>query len=203
MINRSCEILIRLKSANRAFISSLLFVGFLGVPKSQAQQSEQAYRISVKIEGISDSVAYLGYHYGDQKYIRDTAVVENSTATFSGDSDLPKGVYFFYTSSIFLELIVKEQRFTVQSDTADLLANFQVTGSYENEVFSQFKLFMAQSQVKFKDFSDQLAKASDQEDSLAVQNDITDLNTEILEFKTSFSYEPLTWKLASRSAVSL
>ncbi len=148
-------------------------------------EAQEGYEITVRIENISDPVAYLGYHYGNQKYIRDTARVQNSTMIFAGDEKLPAGIYFVYTPKIFLELIVKDQHFSVQTDTVDLLGNFKVQGSPENEIFSEFKIFRASSHQEFQDLSARLATARNRADSIEVEEEIEALKAEIEVFKTA------------------
>ena len=163
---------------------TLLGVFTLGV-NADGQEQDHAYRIEVRIDGISDSIGFLGYHYGNQKYIRDTARVENSTLTFSGDKKLATGVYFVYTPKIFMELIANDQEFAIQTDTSDLLGNFRVQGSPENQLFGQFKAFMSSTQKNYKILTSQLSEAANRDDSMALSRQMEDLNAELKDFKNA------------------
>ena len=52
------------------------------------------YEIKVQIHGLRDSSLYLGNHYGDKQYVRDTIKLDQTgTGTFKGPDSLPGGIY--------------------------------------------------------------------------------------------------------------
>ena len=40
-------------------------------------EGKPAYQIKVKINGLSDTVCYLGNYYGDKPYIKDTTLLDS------------------------------------------------------------------------------------------------------------------------------
>jgi len=56
---------------------------------------QPGYKLQFKINGIKDTVVYLGHFYGEATYIKDTAQVNGvGEFTFEGKTGLRQGVYF-------------------------------------------------------------------------------------------------------------
>jgi hypothetical protein len=56
-------------------------------------QNHNGYRIEVKIDGLKDTTLLLGYHFGEKKFVSDTARLDsNGVAIFEGDSLLKGGI---------------------------------------------------------------------------------------------------------------
>ena len=66
----------------------------------------QKYRIEVQIEGLKDTTLVLGYHFGEKKFVQDTAKVNSKgVAVFEGDSALKGGIYLvILPSKTYFEL---------------------------------------------------------------------------------------------------
>ena len=82
---------------------------------------DPAYRIKVKIDKFKGDVCYLGYPYGDKKYLADTAKIdENGQFLFEGSKALDGGLYFIYSpENLYFDLIVAEPEFSLETDTID------------------------------------------------------------------------------------
>ncbi len=142
------------------------------------------FEITVSIDGLSDSEAYLGYHLGTNKYIQDTTTMNQGNAIFRGDESLAHGIYFLYTPNYFLEFVVTdEQKFSIASDTEDPLRNKKVKGSKENAVFHQFQLKLAETQTSSRDLQEKLKDAQSREDSTAIYDQIRDIDLANREFQ--------------------
>src|SRR3954470_11318832 len=106
--------------------NKLLFcLGLIGLLISNYSIASSGYEIKVHINGLSDSAIYLGNHYGDKQYVRDTMKVDkNGWATFSGKDSLPGGIYLIVLpGKTYFEIIVNEQKFTIETDTIDYVLN--------------------------------------------------------------------------------
>jgi len=145
------------------------------------------YDIKVQIEGIQDTTVLLGYHYGSQKYIRDTSEVSNGLVHFKGDEALDEGIYFLYTPNLFMEIIVKDQKFSIETSTEGLIENFKVKGSPENEIFRDFQAFMAIQQKKIRELNTQLEAAQSSQDSINIQKRQNDIGSETSQFKENLA----------------
>jgi peroxiredoxin len=120
--------------------------------------AQKGYEIKVNIAGFQASEAYLAYYLGDKQYIKDTTTVQNGTFVFAGEEALDGGIYLVVLppDNRYFEVIVSDdQRFSLQTDTADLVANMKIKGSTENEVFYQDLLFLAEKRKESQGFQAQ------------------------------------------------
>ncbi len=102
------------------------------------------YEIKVHINGLKDTVCYLGNHYGDKQYIRDTSRLDkDGWCLFHGKDSLPGGIYLVVMpNKTYFEILVNEQKFTVETDTLDFITNFKSTNSLENKLFNEHQRFI-------------------------------------------------------------
>jgi len=143
------------------------------------------YRISVKVKHIQDTVAYLGYPYGDKKYVQDTAAVQDgNTFVFEGGEPLEAGMYFFYTpGDIYFELIGDSDRIDITTDTTDLVANMEVKGSYSTQAFRDFQLFMKESKEKAMELTEKMKSDPGQKEKY--QAEMQALDSKVKNYRQS------------------
>ena len=142
---------------------------------------DPAYRFEVTIADFSDSLLYLGYPYGDKKYIQDTARNgKGKTFAFEGDEPLTGGLYFIYSpKNIYFDIVVAEPRFSLQTDTLDLIGNLKVSGSAENELFFKFQHFMRDRQKAARELSEQLKRLEGQPGAEEVRKHLERMDKEV------------------------
>lgn len=129
----------------------------------------QGYDIKVTVRNIKDSVAYLGYHFGDQKFVKDTSLVMNGDQLhFKGEDPLVPGIYFIYAPSVYFDLIVNEQKFSVETDTVDYVRSMKFHGSKENTLFNKFKLTMKDRRKESQGISEKIKGLDQKKDSLKI-----------------------------------
>ena len=80
------------------------------------------YSLRFKIRGLKPGdTAYIADYYLDNKYLRDTAIVDKKgLLTFAGNQKLQRGMYLFVMpkKADFFEFIVDDdQDFTISTDT--------------------------------------------------------------------------------------
>lgn len=126
---------------------------------------DNAYRIEVKVNKFKGDVCYLGYPYGDKKYIADTAQLNSEGKfVFEGTKPLDGGLYFIYNpKNLYFDLIVAEPEFSIETDTLDLIKYMKTEGTLENKVFFDFQRFMREKQKYAAPLSEKLKDASEQE----------------------------------------
>lgn len=105
------------------------------------------YEIKVKINDFDQTEAYLGYHYGDKQYIKDTVQInKDGYLIFKGDEALEGGVYLVILppENQYFQILMNpgEQHFSVETDAKDLFNNIKVTGSKDNEWFYEYTSFL-------------------------------------------------------------
>ena len=82
----------------------------------------QGYHIKVQYRPVKNGYLYLGYYYGDKKYLQDSAALQpDGTVTFRGDKLLTGGLYILVDEQKqrFTDLLIdQEQNFQVRLDTS-------------------------------------------------------------------------------------
>ena len=113
---------------------ALIFLFFI------TQNTFSQHRIELKIKGLRDSTLYLVHHYEDTFLSQDTAKVNASgVAIFEGKKKLPQGFYVVAMGrSRIFDVIINDQIFYMETDTADYTNNLKITGSVEAKLFQDF-----------------------------------------------------------------
>ena len=146
---------------------------------------DNAYRIEVKINKFAGDVCYLGYPYGDKKYLADTAEInDQGKFVFEGTKPLDGGLYFIYSpKNLYFDLVVAESEFSIETDTLDFVKHMKTEGSVENEVFFSFQQFMREKQKLGAELSEQLKATEDQEEKDKITDQLKALDTEVKSFR--------------------
>jgi hypothetical protein len=113
----------------------------------------QGYQIDIKFKGAENKKIYLGTYYGNQKLIVDSVLLDGTgSGRFSGEKGLEQGLYIIALPDItYFDIIVSnDQKFSVYNDIADITNNLKITGSDENEYFSDFQKFTYNKQLEIK-----------------------------------------------------
>jgi len=131
----------------------------------------QSYNIKFKVVGINDSIAILGYHFGNKKYVKDTVVISKNQGVFKGDEALAHGMYFilFPKENNFFDILIDDdQQFSLTTDTTGFFRkNLKFKGSEVNTEFRKFdksiegvnnEFAELTKQFKQKDLSDKRKK---------------------------------------------
>ncbi|MEQ6122539.1 thioredoxin-like domain-containing protein [Reichenbachiella sp. MALMAid0571] len=149
-------------------------------------QSNERYDIRLQVEGLEDSVAYLGYHFGEKRYYQDTSSVSpKGEVSFSNTKRLKKGVYFLYSKSFYFEFLVNEQQFSIKTTKSDPYGSMQIHNSLENEVFRVFQLMMKDHQIKMRSLTEELKQAKNKKDSTSIYEKAEQLGDENLAKRDS------------------
>ena len=150
-----------------------------------AQQNE--FELKVTFKPFKRQFIYLGYHYGKQKPIIDSVLLDdNSTGTFKRAKKLEKGVYligFPNKSGYFEVLIDKEQKFSVVADSADLIPSMKFVGSPDNTLFLQYQNFAASKGREIENAKQQLAGSKTKADSTKWKDAITKADKDLQQYR--------------------
>jgi len=168
----------------KTILTSVILLFFI------AAQAQQGYDIKVHIEGLTDSVAYLGYYYGDKQYVKDTSRVTNGSVVFQGKDSLDQGLYFFYApeSSAFFDVAMgADQHFSISTNTSDYVKNMVVDGSEENKLLQEYKVTLAENQQKANQLREQIeANKEDQAKSEELKSQMMSINEKVVAFQQDF-----------------
>jgi hypothetical protein len=115
-------------------IVALIFLIFI------SRNAISQHRIELKIEGLRDSTLYLVHHYEDTFLSQDTAKINASgVAVFEGKKKLPQGFYVVAIGrSRIFDVIINDQNFSMETDTADYTNHLKITGSVEAKLFQDY-----------------------------------------------------------------
>lgn len=153
------------------------------------------YRINVQIKGLSDTSIYFGNYYGKNQMLIDTTKVDkNGKAVFaSGPKDtIGGGIYFIVLpNKKYFEIILdQERKFSLRTDTTDLLKNMIVDGSKENNWFYEYQKYISDKGKTMENIRknyDRIKKSNPKADSIQIlEKQMKDLNESVMNYKEEF-----------------
>jgi hypothetical protein len=106
---------------------------------------------------------------------------------FKGQEDLPGGIYMIVLpGKKYFEMIVdKEQRFSLESDEADLVANMKVKGSKDNEIFYDYLRWISERGKRMEELKKELdANKENAAKTTEIKEKKTALDAEVKQYKT-------------------
>jgi peroxiredoxin len=168
-----------------------VFLSFVVFASSAALAENPAYRIEVKIKDFKGDVCYLGYPYGDKKYLADTAEINSQGSfVFEGNKALDGGLYFIYNpNNLYFDLIVAEPYFTLETDTLDYINHMKVEGSKENQIFFDFQRFMREKQKAAGELTEKQKNAATEVEKEALTAQLNELDTEVKAYRSNIFEE--------------
>ncbi len=175
-----------MNKSNSTKIRSILTIFVFIFISTLSATASGGYEIKVRIKGLSDTICYLGNHYGDKQYVRDTVRVDkDGWALFKGKDSLPGGIYLIVLpSKTYFEIIVNEQKFTIETDTLDFVKHMKITGSLENKLFNEHQLFIIDKTSRSQVLKSQLDQAKDNpERADSLRKEINNMDKEVKEYR--------------------
>lgn len=107
-----------------------------------AVMGKPGYKISLQIDGNTDTMLILGYYYAQHTYVCDTAYNNgHGKYLFQGSRDLLPGLYFFTNNrGRYVDFVVYHEKvdFKFRTDERDWMRNMTVKGSKQNALFYNF-----------------------------------------------------------------
>jgi len=145
------------------------------------------YKIKAKIRGLKDTTLLLGHHYGDKKFVVDTAKIEkDGYAVFTGKKPLTRGIYLLVLpNKSYVDIVIDDdQEFTVETDTVDMVKNLKFEGSEINQKFLDYQLYMMSMNDKATKYREEIKKLQDAEGDHTAEieeykNKMKELNPEV------------------------
>ncbi len=101
----------------------------------QAHAHESNRHIVYTLHGVQDTMAWLCEVVGREVVAIDSAKVQEYTASFTIEDELPDGVYkIVFNDTLFTDIIVTEEEIHLESRLPDIVGNMQVHESIENRL---------------------------------------------------------------------
>lgn len=166
----------------------------------------QGYQVNFKAPGYKSGITYLTYYMGNNFNIADSAAISNDgTAIFKGTGTLAPGIYaiFFPGKTIRAEFLVgREQQLSVTADTADLVNKTVVTGSKENELYTEYQRFAANKGRQMQRERNAFNASATKEDSLLHEKNYNTYNDELKKYREDIiKYQPNSMMAALLNAM--
>jgi len=153
----------------------------------------QGYRIEVDIKGLSGDTLILGEYFTSRMIPKDTLILQkNGNGVFENEKAFQGGLYLIYLSpeKYFDFLIGDDQHFSISADIDNLGESIKFSGSEDNRLFQEYKIFLQEQRKKLTQTQEGLSSATNKTDSAAVHEKVTEINlgmeTYMNEFESAF-----------------
>ncbi len=188
----------------RFFLILLPLVAALQTGYSQKEKPVITnYSFKFKVNGLKDVDVYMGFHYGEKKFIKDTARVNSvGEVEFSGKDTLQGGIYLFVTpKKDYFEFVVNETKIQMETDTLDLVGKMVVKKSTENTLWYDYMKMIIVKQKEIKAFTDVISKpgmdkeSKEYKDAVAGRDKVTESINKFREDKIKQNPDMLVGKV--------
>ena len=152
-------------------------------------QSDDSYKIEIKIKGSQDSILYLANYYGDKTYIADTAynIKGKGTFVFEKNEELGGGLYIIVSQarrSLFEFLVADSRDMKFETKAPDYVEEMKIHNSDENELFFAYLGFSSDLYKRVKPINTRLKELDAEDDSIAIyREEIKTINSEMTDYK--------------------
>lgn len=168
------------------FVKDLLAFLFL-IAAFTSAYSQNAYQITVKIDGLSDSLLLLAHYSGDKQFVTDTAFrSKNNDYIFLKKKELLPGMYFLAgekKNKLFDFIISDNKNLTITGQKDNFPQSLRIKGSKENSLFLDYMNFLSEKQKQRSALTDLGKKYNKGSDSLQlIQNQLELLNDEVKRY---------------------
>ena len=179
-------------------LSPFLFsVGLLlcvTLPMQSFSADQESYSFRFKINGLTDSVAYLANYFGAKQYYKDTAEVVDGSFAFEGEGSLPGGIYLvvFGEEKTYFEFIVSDQNLRMETDRIKVVEEMQVEGAEENRLFYDYLRFINKRSTKAAALRTEIKSLDKSEEAKGkkrlaeAKEELNIINREVDQYKTQF-----------------
>jgi len=166
---------------------------FLLIACSLSGQEKSGHEISITIRGLADSTIYLGYHYGDKQFIRDTIRLDKTASgKFSGKEKLDQGIYLIVLpgQTYFEMLLTEDQVFSLDCSYKDYFNSLSFAGSEDNTAFIEYQREWMKLQKNASALGKRIQANKEKSDSLKILRQMqTDQEKKMKEYLRSVEVE--------------
>ncbi|HEX5002271.1 MAG TPA: redoxin domain-containing protein, partial [Bacteroidia bacterium] len=172
-------------------IRKAIFISFAALLLSAGSLfAQNGYEIKVKVKGVADSLCYLANYFGEKQYIKDSCNADKEgNFLFKGSEALPGGIYLVVVPGRrYFEIIVdRQQKFSIETDNADLVGALKVKGSSDNEAFYEYLKFIGVKSKEVEPLKAEYEAAKDDPvKTAAVKAKIADVDSAVFKYREKF-----------------
>lgn len=155
-----------------------------------AYPQDKGYDIKIKVNGYNKGTVYLANYFGDKQYYADTSEIDKTGwATFKKSKPLLGGIYMaVFPGMKYFEFIFTEPKFTMETDTFDMVKNMKIKGSKENELFFQYLHFINNQSKEMQPLQEKL-KAIQETNPLEadkIKEQLIAMDNEVKKYRLQF-----------------
>ncbi|MEN8225302.1 MAG: thioredoxin-like domain-containing protein [Bacteroidota bacterium] len=165
------------------FLLTLLAILLL----AQGYSQSSGHNIIIKLEGYTDTLAYLGHYFGDKLSVSDTADALKGDIHFQGDESLKQGVYFLASEKkkkLFEFMVDEQQEFMLKMDLNGSPTDMEIEGSEENILFYSYLKQNKSNYERIQGLQSALQRLPEGSDSTAIiKNRIDSINNASIAYK--------------------
>ncbi|MBU2651845.1 MAG: DUF5106 domain-containing protein [Bacteroidetes bacterium] len=152
--------------------------------------AQEGYNISFEINGLNDSILFLGSYYADKLTVEDTAFLDNRNQyVFEKDSLLDEGVYFIANQNkvkIIEFCLNEDQYFQILTDTSDYIGLAKIKDSKANQLFFDYQSISSSLFRQMKEKEELLKTTNSIEIKAKLEEDINQINKKNTDYKEQF-----------------
>lgn len=152
--------------------------------------NHEGYHITVKVNGVADTLCYLAYHHGHKVYVKDTFAFDSrGVSEMKGNELLKSGIYLVIVPGHqYFEFLIDgpAQHFSLETDVTDYVSNMKVEQSNVNQLFQHYQQFLKDRHAKITKYKNRL-KEIEEGDSISIyEKQIRELNAEIADYRIAY-----------------
>lgn len=169
-------------------MNSKALLSFILVAFSIQLSAQDTYKLDFKIKGLQDSIIYLSNYYGGGQYYKDTAIVKDGSFTFTGNKPLKEGMYSLVANNRrYFDFFVDKQKFSMSTDTANMIQNMKIQGSPENALFYEYMNYLTSQQKLMANYRIQAKDSTlSKKEKAKIETKMTDLDKEVNSYRSEF-----------------
>lgn len=168
-----------MKSIVTILVFAFSLVGFMNA---------QEFEMKVKLDNYEEEVLYLGYHYGDKQYLRDSSTSKDASGyfVFKSDTLIDKGMYLVLMApekKHFQVLIDDVQRMEITADANQIEKTIVFKGSPQNTLFYDYMAFLGSLRTEVEDLKAQMEAAEGEAEKERIQGLLMDKNKSVRTYQ--------------------
>jgi len=167
----------------KRFFGLLCFVGLL-----HTVSFGQGFQLEVKLDNYTEDVLYLGYHFGDKQYMRDSSITKNAEGAFvfKADTLIDPGMYLILMAPEkrhFQFLIDDVQQFSIRANAEDIENTIVFKGCAQNEIFYNYMRYLTQMRMEVESIRERLESSTDDAEKERIQEILLEKNKDVKRFQ--------------------
>jgi alkyl hydroperoxide reductase subunit AhpC len=164
---------------------------FTALVLSTSAAFSQGYEIKINFKNCKDTMVFLAFYQFDKSYLADTCKkVKKGNIVFKGNKKLEKGVYYLVSQdkARYFDFFVDDanQKFTINTDTLDLVKNLKSPTSKENDDFFTYIRFITAKNKEFNELKNKTKSMSPKDSATYMMDKGKAMNESVLAYENDF-----------------